>query len=203
MKRLSAEGDGSFISLEMSRYRLYIYKETMEAHMLVAHASETNVDRNGFPLISVKTADRGRVSGPGLRAFHAIADKWGLGEAERRTLLGEPARSTYHQWKSKAEARESITLPLDTLLRISAVLGVHKALTILFPRESEAMTWLKGLHRGILFSGQSPLSVMLDGTQDGILTIRRYLDGWRGGLRGTPDQADKVPPVRPEDIVWA
>lgn len=170
--------------------------------MRVAYAPANDPDENELVFSSVKASDRSRVSGPGLRAFHSIADKWGLKESERRTLLGEPPRSTYHLWKSKAESGERIALPLDTLLRVSAILGVHKSLTILFPREDEAMTWLKGKHRGVIFSGQTPLGVMLGGTQDGIMTVRRYLDGWRGGLRGTPDSGSELVPVRPEDIVW-
>ena len=153
-------------------------------------------------LVRIGAGDRARVSGPGLRAFRAIADRWALSEKQRLTLLGEPARSTYHQWMKKAQARAPLTLPLDTLLRISAVLGVHKALSILFVHDGEAMTWLKGPHEALVFAHQSPLEVMLSGTQDGILTVRRYLDGWRGGLHGGPAPDSGVAPVRAEDLVF-
>lgn len=147
-------------------------------------------------------ATRARLSGPGLRTFRAIADAWSLTEAERRRLLGAPARSTYHAWIRKAEAGEPLTLPLDTLLRISAVLGVQKGLGILFVREREALAWLKGPHAGPLFGGQSPMALMLSGTQDGILQVRRYLDAWRGGLRGAPAPDSGVAPVTRDDIVF-
>ncbi|MCA8882897.1 MAG: DUF2384 domain-containing protein [Rhodobacteraceae bacterium] len=170
--------------------------------MRVAHLPTDIHDPAGFHLDRINPADRARVSGPGLRAFRAIADRWGLDETQRRTLLGEPPRSTYHQWMKKAAERAPVSLPLDTLLRISAVLGVHKALTILFLRDAEALVWLKGNHRGLPFAGQPPLDVMLNGAQDGILTVRRYLDAWRGGLRGAPDPGSGADPVQADDIVW-
>ena len=156
----------------------------------------------GIDLTSIEPDTRARMSGPGLRTFRSISDKWGLSESQRRTLLGGPSRSTYHQWIKNAENDEKVTLHLDTLLRISAVLGVHKALGILFVRESEALAWLKGPHAGPLFGGQSPMALMLSGTQDGILQVRRYLDAWRGGLRGAPAADSGVPPVTRDDLVF-
>jgi hypothetical protein len=177
--------------------------QNMEGVMRIARLETKPEGLPGLSLAEIRPKDRARVSGPGLRAFRVIADRWGLDEAQRRTLLGEPPRSTYHAWMKKAADGAGPTLPLDTLLRISAVLGVHKALTILFVHGTEAMIWLKGPHGGLPFAGRAPMDVMLDGTQDGILTVRRHLDGWRGGLRGAPDAGSGKAPVRPEDIVWA
>lgn len=145
---------------------------------------------------------RRRVSGPGLRTFLAIANRYGIPTRDRVALLGEPSNSTYHEWVRKARVEASLSLPLDTLTRISGILGIHKALGILFPIEAEAMTWLKGSHRGELFGGQTPLEVMIGGGLDGILTVRRYLDGWRGGLRGGPGEGADIEPVRVTDLVF-
>lgn len=165
-------------------------------------AQPERISTAGPVLAPVDAAARARVSGPGLRAFRAIATEWGLSERERLALLGEPARSTYHQWIRKAEAEEAPTLPLDTLLRISGVLGVYKALEILFPKRDEAAAWLKGPHRGPSFGGQSPLAVMVGGGPEGIFLVRRHLDAWRGGLREGPGPDLDVAPVRPEDLVF-
>lgn len=146
-------------------------------------------------------ADRARVSGPGLRAFRAIADAWGLSERQRIALLGEPARSTYHQWMRKAQAGEAVTLPLDALLRISGVLGVRKALAVLFADPAQGLAWLTGPHRGTVFQGAAPLTFMEDGALDGILTVRRYLDAWRGGHPGQGPAG--IAPVTEADLVWA
>ena len=149
----------------------------------------------------VDSEARRRVSGPGLRAFLSIADRYGIPTRDRIALLGEPSRSTYHEWVRKAHAGATLTLPLDTLTRISGILGIHKALGILFPIEAEAMTWLKGPHRGEVFGGQAPIELAINGGLDGILTVRRYLDAWRGGLRGGPGAP--YDPVREGDVVYA
>jgi len=146
---------------------------------------------------------RRRVSGPGLRTFLAIADLYGIPTQDRIALLGEPSKSTYHEWVRKARDAAPLALPLDTLTRISGVLGIHKALGILFPIAAEATTWLKGPHRGEVFGGQAPVEVMIGGGLDGILTVRRYLDAWRGGLRGGPGAEAEVAPVRDTDFVFS
>lgn len=132
----------------------------------------------------------------------AVADRYGVPTRDRVALLGEPSNSTYHEWVKKARAAASLALPLDTLTRISGILGVHKSLGILFPIEAEAMTWLKGPHRGESFGGQAPLEVMIEGGLDGILTVRRHLDGWRGGLRGGHSDGADIEPVRETDLVF-
>ncbi len=75
---------------------------------------------------------RKRLSGPGLRSFLAIADLWGLSEKDRLAVLGQPSRSAYYGWVRKAQDGAELTLGVDVLLRISAVLGIHKALAIFF-----------------------------------------------------------------------
>lgn len=168
-----------------------------------AEPAQFRPNKDPIDLSKVDGATRSRLSGPGLRTFKAIVDRWGLSEIERRRILGEPARSTYHAWIRKAELGENLTLPLDTLLRISAILGIHKALGILFIREREALAWLRSPHGGPLFGGQSPMALILSGTQDGILQVRRYLDAWRGGLRGAPPADSGVAPIGRDDVVFA
>lgn len=129
---------------------------------------------------------RGRLSGPGLRTFLNIAGRWRLSERERILALGSPARSTYHNWVSKAQAGHGISLPLDTLLRISAILGVHKDLRILFGDPQRGVQWLRTANAAPLFGGQCPMDLILSGAQSGIVDVRRFLDSWRGGLFAPP-----------------
>ncbi len=146
-------------------------------------------------------ANRRRLSGPGMRAFLGIADLWGLSEAQRLLVLGLPARSTYHAWARAARGGAAVTLPVDTLLRISAVLGIHKALRILFPTEAEAAAWLRGAHAAAPFGGQAPLALVTGGTQDGLMAVRRFLDAARGGLFMAPNAADRdAAPLTDADI---
>ncbi|MGH1329695.1 MAG: MbcA/ParS/Xre antitoxin family protein [Paracoccaceae bacterium] len=169
-------------------------------HLAAHQNTPFQPQQNGLHRLSLE--DRKRASGPGLRAFRAIAAQWGLSERERIVLLGEPGRSTYHQWMKKAQDEAPVTLPLDTLLRISAVLGIYKALAILFEDPNQALVWLKGAHAGTLFSGASPMGYILDGSHDGIMSVRRYLDAWRGGHMGHGAPEGSFEPVTAEDIVF-
>src|ERR1041384_5665602 len=80
-------------------------------------------------------ANRRRLSPSALRTFLAIADLWGLSEEQRLLALGYPSRSTYHSWAKQAREHGAFTLDVDTLTRISAVLGIHQALRVLFADE--------------------------------------------------------------------
>ena len=149
-------------------------------------------------------ANRRRLGAPGLRAFLHIAALWRLNEAERLRVLGLPPRSTYHGWVRLAEAGGALSLPVDTLTRISAVLGIHKALRILFETDAEAVAWLRGPHAALPFAGQAPMALVASGTQDGLMLVRRFLDAARGGLHMPPDAADDAAaPWADEDIVIA
>ena len=145
---------------------------------------------------------RRRVSAPGMRAFLAIADLWRLTEEERRLVLGYPSRSTYHNWAKLAREGGEFTLDVDTLARISAVLGIHQALGVLFSSEADGVAWLRGPHDGTVFGGRPPLALLTSGSQDALLTVRRFLDAARGGLHMEPNAVDAgFVPYRDEDIV--
>lgn len=157
---------------------------------------------NGVQFHAITKEDRARTSGPGLRAFRAIADRLGLSEVERIAILGDPGRSTYHKWMKAAREHKPVTLPLDTLLRVSAVLGIYKALAILFEDESQSLQWLKGAHQGTVFAGAAPIDYMVDGGHDGLMTVRRYLDAWRGGNAGHGASGEDFEVVTEDDLVF-
>ncbi|TWB27692.1 MbcA/ParS/Xre antitoxin family protein [Nitrospirillum bahiense] len=149
-------------------------------------------------------ADARRVSGPGMRAFLAIADRWGLTTREQLNVLGKPGHSAYRRWATRALSGAELALPIDTLLRISAVLGIHQALRTIFARDDDGIRWLKSPNSGPLFGGQAPLALVTNATQDGILVVRRHLDAWRGGLFATPDPGsdDLVSPITSDDLLF-
>src|SRR5262245_14414805 len=72
-------------------------------------------------------AERERLSPTAIRAFVKICDKWGLTESQSRALLGGIASSTFHAWKAGPDGQK---LSQDTLVRISLVVGIYKALHI-------------------------------------------------------------------------
>jgi hypothetical protein len=154
-------------------------------------------------IIRFAIANRRRLSGPGLRAFVAIADLWGLTEEQRRLILGYPARSTYQGWIKKARERRDITLSVDVLMRISAVLGIYKGLRILFADDDKGVEWLRRPHKARVFGGASPIELITSGTQDALLTVRRFLDAACGGLYMAPssDECDS-PPYDDSELIF-
>jgi Protein of unknown function (DUF2384) len=147
---------------------------------------------------------RKRLSGPGMRTFLAIANLWGLTEDQRRMILGMPPRSTFHGWVQAARTQGSLRLDLDTLLRISATLGVHQALGVLFTDQRDADRWLRVPHAAPIFGGQPPMALMTCGTQDGLLSVRRFLDAARGGLYMRPNSLDaEAAALTDADIVFS
>jgi Protein of unknown function (DUF2384) len=112
-----------------------------------------------------------------INAFVRIAEMWGLGVDQQRTLLGNPSRSTYFKWRKDANP----PLPPDTQERISYVLGIFKDLQILIPDERQADGWIKTPNSNALFGGKSALERMLSGKVADLFIVRQYLDAERGG----------------------
>ncbi|SEH87564.1 MbcA/ParS/Xre antitoxin family protein [Tardiphaga sp. OK245] len=137
-------------------------------------------------------ANRRRLSAPALRTFLAIVDLWGLTEEQRLLVLGYPSRSTYHNWCKQAREHGAFVLDVDVLTRISAVFGIHKALRILFPQERLGVDWLRSPHNEIVFGGHPPLDLITNGSQDGLLSVRRFLEGAHGGLYMQPNTIDEA-----------
>lgn len=120
--------------------------------------------------------DRLRMSGPGLRTFFGIASEWGLSVDQQCRLLGDIARSTFHKWRKDGAP----TLTRDQLERVSLVLGIYKAMKLLFVDSAAGRNWFLAPNHDWLFGDRSPLDRMLRGSIDDLYAVRRYLDSWRG-----------------------
>lgn len=114
--------------------------------------------------------------GAGLRAFFRMAELWGLGLEEQRTLLGSPSRATWHRWRKSPPTE----LSRDTLERLSYLLGIWKALKILIPEARQALAWVRKPNGDPLFGGRPPLERMLQGRMVDLADVRRHLDAARG-----------------------
>jgi hypothetical protein len=120
---------------------------------------------------------RRQMSGPAMRTFFHIAGRWSLSTEEQRALLGWPPESTFYKYKTGKVA----TLSYDMLMRISLILGIYKALQILYPEPDLADRWVKLPNSNPLFGGKPALALMTDDAMDGLYQVRRLLDGRRGG----------------------
>lgn len=110
-----------------------------------------------------------------IRAFFRLAQLWRLSPGEARVLLGQPSRATLYNWK----AGKVRALPHDTLRRVSYLLGIYKALQILYSDPALADGWLRRPNQA--FGGRSALEHMLAGDITDLADVRAHLDAARGG----------------------
>jgi transcriptional regulator with XRE-family HTH domain len=110
------------------------------------------------------------------RMIVQLLDHWRLGAADQAVLLGlsGQSRSTLARYRRGEPLADSA----DLLARAGHLLGIHKALRILFPHDRDlAYRWVTTLNRRF---GATPLDVMKQHGYEGILAVRRYLDFERG-----------------------
>jgi len=111
-----------------------------------------------------------------VRLFLKLADQWQLTVDERRVLLGDVSRQTYHNWQNGKVG----ALSRDQFERISLLLGIYKGLKLLFADEAAGIRWFKSPNGDLPFVGQPPLDRALCGSVNDLYAVRRYIDAWRG-----------------------
>lgn len=107
------------------------------------------------------------------RAIVRLFSLWGLTDAQACILLGELSLRTYARWKTGSFGR----VGPDLRDRLSNVIGIHKALRLLFRDAERGYRWVK--QGNTAFGGRSALDVMLDGQLTDLMRVRRYLDAQR------------------------
>jgi hypothetical protein len=106
----------------------------------------------------------------------ALLDHWQLPLNDQATLLGlsGQSRSTIARYRRGEPLGDSA----DLLARAGHLLGIHKALRIMFPHDRDlAYRWVSAPNRR--FGERAPLEIMKQGFE-GLLAVRRYLDFERG-----------------------
>ena len=111
-----------------------------------------------------------------LKGFFAIARHWKLKPGEQRTLLGDLPATTFNRYKQLPQ----VALNRDLMERISYILGIHKALRILFQDADRAYDWMHLPNDAFPFGGQTALEFVLQGSLVRLAELRAYLDAMRG-----------------------
>lgn len=109
-----------------------------------------------------------------FRAALNLFRRWGVTDAEAATLLDLPRRS-FARWNAGDVGR----IGRDSRARLSNLMGIHKALRIIFRDPARGYSWIKAPTEA--FGGRSALDVMLGGELTDLMRVRRYLDAERGG----------------------
>ncbi|MFO7854237.1 MAG: MbcA/ParS/Xre antitoxin family protein [Paracoccaceae bacterium] len=109
------------------------------------------------------------------RAIPALFARWEITDAQAAILLGGVSTKTVQRWRDGAFGRAG----RDLADRMSHILGIHKALRLLFADPARGYAWIRKPNAA--FGGVSALEVMLRGGMEDLQRVRRYLDSARGG----------------------
>jgi hypothetical protein len=121
--------------------------------------------------------ERERLSPAAIRTFFNIMGRWSVRDEDARALLGGVSNGPFYEMKKDSDR----TLDTDRLTRISYLIGIFKALNILYS-EKLADEWVQLPNDNPIFGGRTPLAYMIKGGQPAMQTVRRLLDARRGGM---------------------
>jgi uncharacterized protein (DUF2384 family) len=121
-------------------------------------------------------ATRLRLSPSASTAFFAIVEKWQLRNEDAMALLGGASNGRYFELKKHRKG----LLSQDELTRISLLIGIFKALNILFSQRL-ANQWTGRPNSNPMFNDAPPLQFLTRAGVPGMLGVRRLLDSRRGG----------------------
>lgn len=122
-------------------------------------------------------AERERLSRSALRGFFKIVERWKVRDEDARELLGGLSSSAYYEWKKNTDR----SLEVDRITRISYLVGIYKALHILYG-DKLADEWVSLPNTNAVFAGKTPLTYMIAGGLLAMQTVRKLLDARRGGV---------------------
>jgi hypothetical protein len=120
--------------------------------------------------------NRIRLSRAAIKGLLGIATHWKLRDGDTRILLGGMSSGSFYALKNRA----SKTLDEDQLTRISLLIGIYKALNILYGQKL-ANAWMALPNANPMFGGEPPLHYVTKGGIPAFLRVRQLLDARRGG----------------------
>ena len=102
-------------------------------------------------------ATRSELSKGALIGFFAIVESWKLSMSQAAELLDKSRSNSRSNICKLKENPESAFLSLDELTRISCIIGINRALHVIFP-EKLAYEWMTRPNRNSLFRGETPFA---------------------------------------------
>jgi hypothetical protein len=120
--------------------------------------------------------NRIRLSPAAIKGVLRIAMHWKLRDEDTRVLLGGISSGSFYALKNRATK----ILDEDQLTRTSLLIGIYKALNILYGAKL-ADAWITLPNTNPMFGGDSPLNYVKRGGIPALLRVRQLLDARRGG----------------------
>jgi hypothetical protein len=117
-----------------------------------------------------------RLSPAAIKGLIGVASHWKLRDEDTRELLGGMSSGSFYDLKSGSPK----ILNADQLTRISLLIGIYKALNILYsPKLADA--WITLPNTNPMFTGDTPLNYVKRDGIPALLRVRQLLDARRGG----------------------
>lgn len=114
--------------------------------------------------------DRDRVA---LTFFHNLMARWGCTPDQQLQLLGCGDNAELERWQANG-------LPHDALLRVSHLMGIHRALRTIFGGDPAVYGWISRSNQAPLFAGRAALELLIEGR---FVEVREYLEN-EVGVKG-------------------
>lgn len=157
----------SLLKALLSRYRRYDAegaKQTSEDEaILVVDSRRSPTLKEIVDLASPQTASIA------IKSFLRIVSIWDISDQDALVLIGSPRLSDLADWLTGKSP-----LPEEVLRRISHILAIQTDLQALFEDRDRADGWVKRPNKA--FGGKRALDRMLEGSEESIAAVRRYLD---------------------------
>jgi hypothetical protein len=112
------------------------------------------------------------------RTFFNIMSEWKVKDTDARELLRGLGNGPFYELKHDSNGK---VLDSERLYRISYLIGIYKALRILYSKDlANRFVHLPNSNR--MFNGSTPLEYMQKGGLLAMQNVRRLLDARRGGV---------------------
>ncbi len=112
-----------------------------------------------------------------LTAVVRVFDSWDLSNAQAQALFDVKPTT----WSRMRGGSFNGTLDQDKVTRASLILGIYKALRLIF-NGPLVTRWPDLPNSGAPFDGLSPVDYMIRGGIPAMAEVRQHLDALRGGL---------------------
>ena len=109
------------------------------------------------------------------RTVGAIFARWGISDVDAAVILGGISAKTFRRWRDGEYGRVN----RDLADRLSYVIGIHRALRIIFAEPAQGYGWMGRPNAEL--DGLTPVQLLMRGGMDDLRRLRRYLDAVRGG----------------------
>ena len=124
------------------------------------------------------TEDHGMIPDDEARAMAEASvrlfDHWNLKTDQRSKVLGGVSKTTLNRWRQGIIG----AIGADLATRLSLLMGMHKALRLIFIDKARAYSWITTPNDD--FEGAAPIDYLAGGDIMGLYQVRAYLDSARG-----------------------